>query len=412
MNSCKSPDQQIENQFGVETVLLDTMIKKIQDKYQLMGVTTLIIKNGQPAYQYHSGWAQYERKIPITDSTIFRIASISKTITSTALMILYDKGKFKLDDDIGTFLGYKVRNPKFPDVPITFKMLLTHTSTISDCDAYDQFLSASYKDSIKPSLKDLLTTDGKYYKPEIFSDKTPGTYFQYSNPAFGIIGTLVEKISSERFDLYCEKYIFSPLDMNANFVVEKLPNINNLASLYRMQDSVWTPQVDDYKGGLPPIRNFENYNIGSNAIIFAPQGGLRISARDLSKFMNMLANFGTYNQVTILSDTTVKRMLQVHFRYDGSNGDNSGNLFNLWGLGIQIISNTPKGDFILPETTFYGHLGEAYGLISAMFFDPKTKNGFISIINGSGLPYEKGDKSGFYLPEHELFQAIIGYGGF
>ncbi len=382
-------------------------LKKMAEVNHLIGMSLVVINNGEINDVFHYGKANIERNIKVDDSTMFRIASISKTVTATALMKLYEQNLFKLDDDISNYLGYKVSNPSFPDKAITFRMLLTHTSSLLDGDAYDKFLAASYNQNPPPALKQLLTADGEFYNKEIWNNKTPGTYFTYCNLNFGILGTLIEKIDGKRFDIFIKENISEPLGISGSFNVCDIKNINNLATLYRNSE----PTADDRKGISPTQRDLSQYKIGDNGLIYGPQGGFRVSAIDLSKYMLMHMNVGGYNGVRILDSSTVNVMHSLQWKFNGKNGDNYHNLFNAWGLGFHLITNSKKGDIIFDGADMLGHSGDAYGLISDMFFDKSGKFGFVFICNGySGeKEFTNGENSAFYKPEAEVFHLIEKY---
>ena len=130
---------------------LQTKLQSILEQNQLMGLTVHTIY-GKKETTYNLGLRNEAKKLPVTDDTKFRIASISKSFAALGLMKLYDKKLFKLDDDISTYLGYKIYNPNFPDDKITFRMLLSHTSTLNDGEGYDAFLGATYKETPIPNI--------------------------------------------------------------------------------------------------------------------------------------------------------------------------------------------------------------------------------------------------------------------
>lgn len=385
---------------------LDEELSQIAANYELMGMSVVEVCDGQIGFSNGYGLADYDDGKPITDSTIYRIASISKSVTATALMILYDQGLFGLDDDINTYLGYSVRNWHYPDDPITFRMVLSHTSTIVDGTKYTNFLNATYSQNPPPAASAYFVPGGTYYSSNIFLNRKPGTYFTYSNSNFGLIGTLIEKISGVRFDVFCKQHIFDPLGMTASFNIQDLPDINNVAVLYRFVGNNWIPQADNYNGVMPPPLNLDQYIVGNNGFIFGPQGGLRTSANDLAVFMLMLANNGTFNNAAILESSTAQLMKSIQWQYNGSNGNDYYGLFKAWGLGMHLTTNVAGSDIVFPGRNMAGHPGEAYGLISDMYFD-SLKNGVIFITNGSKLPYEVGPSSAFYTVEAAVFNAVF-----
>jgi CubicO group peptidase (beta-lactamase class C family) len=384
----------------------DAQMKQIMQNRKLMGMSVVAVCHDSIIYNGNFGLADFYRNIPITDSTLFRIASISKTVAATALMMLYEKKLFTLDEDIGNILGYKIRNPKFPDVPITPRMLLSHTSSLFDGTGYGRFITNTYYHDTVPALSGLLTDTGSYYTDDIFLDKKPGTYFIYTNLNFGIIGTLVEKLSGVRYDIYCRENIFKPLGLNASYRVQDISDINNLAVLYRATNNIWQPQADNFKGKMPPARKLDNYVIGNNAMIYGPHAALRISAPDLSKLMIMQMNGGIYNGIRILQDSTVKLMHKIQWKYNGKNGDTFFGLFRNWGLGFQVTSDIADADTTSFGCSLTGHIGDAYGLLSDIFFNEKNKFGIVFITNGSMNEFTGGSYSAYNAVEEDVFESL------
>lgn len=391
---------------GLVAQNLAQQLQTILTNRQLMGMSVTVVAHDSIIFSQGFGTADWGRGIAVTDSTQYRIASISKAVAATALMKLYEQGLFHLDDDVSSYLGFVLRNPYFPDAPITFRMLLSHTSSIQDGTGYGPFSTASFAADPPPPLSSMMVVGGPYFTANMFRSEPPGTFFTYSNVNFGIVGTLVERISGERFDVYCRQYILEPLGLTGSFNVQDLTNLDNLAVLYRKIGGVWTPQVDNYLGIMPPPRNLSVYPIGSNAFIFGPQGGLRISAHHLAKYMLMHLNNGILDGVRILQDSTATLMHTPQWTFDGTNGDNYYGLFRQWGLGFQITTNAPGGDIVFPDLPLIGHAGEAYGLISDMYFDTLRKIGIIFITNGCGNGYTTDASSAFYTVENAVFEAV------
>lgn len=382
---------------------LDAQLLSIKNNYSVVGMSVIVVKNDDIAYSQRFGLRDISRNLSVNDSTIYRIASISKFVSAAALMKLYDEGLFQLDDDVSDYLGFTLRNPSFPNDTITFRKILSHTSSLRDGSGYNSFLSASYNNNPPPSILSLLTQGGQYFTADMFSsNRSPSSdYFTYANINYGVVGTLVEKMSNRRFDIYCREEIFHPLGMTASYNIQDLPVINNVAVLYRKVGNNWIPQADNYGGIKPPPRDLSNYIIGSNGLIFAPQGGLRVSANDLSKFMLMIMNGGTYNGTRILEDSTAALMTEPHWMYTGSNGNNYYGIFNTYGLG------SSKTNDLLPNETLYGHPGEAYGLISDLYFSKFKNYGIIFVTNGG--QWGNGSYSGWYNIEEDVYQACYNY---
>ena len=385
-----------------ETVL-DSLLQNIRERYDVVGMSVVVLQDSGITFSGHYGMRDLNRNLPVTQMTQYRIASISKMITATAVMQLYEQGLFELDEDVSDYLPFSLRNPNYSEQVITFRKLLSHTGSLRDGSGYHGFLSASYSQSPPPVLAELLQPGGGFYSADMFSSaQSPAAaYFQYANINFGILGTLVESISGQRFDVYCRKHIFEPLGMTASFNVTDLPEIDDLAVLYREQNGHWVAQFDNY-GGIPPgERDLSAYSIGSNGVIFAPQGGLRCSAEDLAKFMAVHLQGGIYHNQRILADSTTALMHRKVWEYNGNNGNYYYGIFRNYALGNHTTPN------LLPGESLTGHPGEAYGLISDIYFSRSGRYGIVFITNGGNWGY--GSYSGWYNMEERVFQACFDY---
>jgi CubicO group peptidase (beta-lactamase class C family) len=204
-------------------------VLSIAEDYDLMGGSVIVFCNDHQVETIHFGESDHDRNILVSDSTVYRIASISKTVSAIALMQLAEQGLVNLDDEIGSILDFDVQNPYYTDRAITVRQILSHTSGIIDGDTYSDFLSATYSDDPIPDIRELINSNGSYYSTGLFNNNEPGSYFNYSNLNFGILGTIIEKVSGQRFDDYCKEHIFDALDLDASFNVNHIDNINNVA---------------------------------------------------------------------------------------------------------------------------------------------------------------------------------------
>ena len=341
---------------------LTRRLLQIQADHGTVGITVAIMRDGEIVRQAGVGLADRGRGLPMTDETKFRIASISKVVTATALMQLWEQGRFQLDDNISPYLGYAVVNPDHPTTPITFRQLLTHTSSVRDGSNYNSFLSATYRDGEDAAnIRELIHFNGSSYNNGAqFTADQPGSTYRYSNLGFGILGTLVEKISGERFDVYARKNIFAPLGLTASFEAANLPDINQLGVIYRPTSTGWSAQFDNHRGVVPSPMAGPGYVPGQNALVFGPQGGLRASPGDLLKFAQQFIK-PPPDGPRILQESTADLMLQRH--WPGR------------GLGF-ARRNVVSGEL------WAGHGGSAHGLLSRMYFRHGGDFGFAIMTNG------------------------------
>ncbi len=374
----------------------------------LASLSVLAVRDAKIVYQRQFGRRYIDandpsRDQPATGATLYRIASVSKLVTTLGAMKLVEEGRLALDADIGDYLGYPVRNPHFPAVPITLRMLLTHTSSLRDDAGYYRWGDAG--------MKDFLTPGGSAYGSGAMwsREAPPGAYFSYANLPWGVIGTIMEKASGERFDRLMKRLILDPLGLEGGYNTAEIraDRLANTATLYRKATAgdtqVWDPrgpwiaQVDDYSAQAPVPAARADYVIGSNGALFGPQGGLRASAADLGRVMLMLMNSGEIDGRRILEKKTVDEMLARQWPREGQGGESGygshKGRFNAWGLGNQQfvdISGPDFGDRLVQGGGFtaIGHLGDAYGLFATFAFDRASKNGFIFLVGGTAFDPE------------------------
>jgi len=356
-----------------------------REKFDIVGLSVGALHSGRLVWQTNLGYADLDRRVPVTAKTRYRIASISKLVTATAVMQLWERGRFKLDDPVGAVLGYPVANPHHPDRPVTFRHLLTHRASFRDGPAYDDFLMYTYFHPLDaPSFKELLCPGGEYYRDgAVFSTNAPGSRYAYSNLGFGLLGTLVEKISGERFDEYCARHIFRPLGMRASFNPATLPDPTHLAVLYQATTNGWQAQFGDYRGVAPTNRLGPAYKLGHNALPCAPQGGLRANVDDLARFIRIFIQPEHGETTGVLKPATVAVMLG---RAPADGGE----------AGPLAFHRTTR---LVPGETWIGHTGSAYGLHSLLFFQENGPMGIVVLTNGSRPGNEQ---EGFSPMEREL----------
>lgn len=326
----------------------ETEIEQIMRKHDVVGLSVVVVKDGNIIYKNAFGSKDLESETPLAENDIFRMASISKSFSATSIMQLVEGNKVSLNDDISDLVGFKVRNPKYPDKVITLKMVLSHTSSVNDSQGYFNF------DVINPAKNPDWA--------KCYSDYPPGGGYQYCNLNFNMIGAVIERLSGERFDVYVKNHILRPLGLYGGYNIDSLDR-RLFATLYEYNDStsVFDPSPMAYASRSSVIAN---YVMGYTTPVFSPTGGMKISAPDLAKYMMMHMNYGTFNGVTIISKKSAKMMqkpVAVKERY---------------GLALAQV------DDVIPGKTLTGHTGNAYGLHSAMFFHPKQKFGFVVITNG------------------------------
>ncbi|WP_088011809.1 serine hydrolase domain-containing protein [Gottfriedia acidiceleris] len=379
--------------------LVTKEIQLIMDKFNIVGCQAAAVLKDKLIWSDAYGFRNLETRDLVTENTMFRIASISKLFTATAIMQLVEKKLIELDNDISHYLGFKVRNPKFPNIYITLRQILTHTSSLNSDDAsnsvYAKFIREGHSNfSLK--LEDLVVVNGKYFTNETWGDCKPGDHWMYSNIGAIICGSIIEKVTNLRYDEYIKQNIFEPLEMkNVAFSYSNIKNIHELANLYEKnkETNEYKVTIDDVKQREYSKTHWDQYIIGNHGGLFEPQGGLRTSAVELSKFLRAhMLNGSLYGQ-QFLEQKTSKLMKSIQWSREESN-----HFFSKMGLGFHI-----SHDFLPDYKEMIGHAGEAYGLISNLYWQEEKQFGIIFILNGS--QFDLSENSRFEV-EKELAEVI------
>jgi CubicO group peptidase (beta-lactamase class C family) len=273
------------------------MIEGRMNEAGQVGIGAAIIIDKKVVWTKGYGYADKDSRIPFTPDTVMNIASISKTFTGVCLMRAVEDKKLSLDEDINKYLPFRVSNPFFPGEKITLRNLATHTSGITDRSAiYEKtyFYGSDSPEPLGEFLKNYFVPGGKYYSEDNFLKNKPGSYREYSNISAGLAGYIVEIATGMKLNEYSKKYIFGPLQMkNTGWFFSEIKMANH-SKLYKKEGDI-TKAIQLY---------------GATTY---PDGGVRTSVSDLSKFFICLLNGGELNGVRILKNETVSEMVKFQF---------------------------------------------------------------------------------------------------
>lgn len=325
---------------------LDDYVNQQLETAALPGVAIAVVKDGKITLARGWGYADIEKKTPMSPDSVLIVGSLSKTITGSAVMQLVESGKLSLDADVNTYLPFKVRNPKFPDVPITLKMLMTHTSSIQETSP--RLVSLAKPGDPMTSLRELLepylTSD-----PEAFGTQKPGATFVYSNFGAALAGLIVELTASEPFYAYCKRTIFTPLKMTGtSFRIDAIDPVR-LATHY-----TWT--------------STKQVPLQATSVPYYPATALRTTANDLGRFLSAISRGGELDGVRILKSETVAAMTAVQVPASAPGNDINGQGY-FWEH--RPVAGAPV----------YGHGGSYYGASARMHLR-KDGVGVILLANG------------------------------
>ena len=365
---------------------------------------------GGIVHRIEDGLADVSTGRRITADDPARVASISKMVVAIGVMRLVEDGQVELDRDVSGYLGWPLRHPAHPETPITLRLLLSHTSGLTDAAGY----GAPFNAPIREKLADAAVWDAVH---------GPGGYFRYANINYTVIATVMEAVTGERFDQLMDRLVIAPLGLQACFNWASCSD-ETAARAVVLYDRDRQILADDNQGRRPdcPVTpdtsggcDLSRLKPGVNGGAFSPQGGLRISANDLAVIGRLLLSGGEINGVRLLSPASVDLILDPVWTYDGSNGetfdsetaDPGGALFCRYGLGAQTLatrsslcSDNPFAD----DIERVGHPGEAHGLVSGLWLDRATGTGVAYFITGADLT-EYGTASAFYADEERLLAA-------
>jgi CubicO group peptidase (beta-lactamase class C family) len=340
---------------------------------------------------------------PLTIDDPVRIASITKLHVALGVMRMVEAGKLDLDRDVSDWLGWRLRNPAFPDSPITLRLLLSHRSSLRDGINYAIPSGTTLQQAILPPLA-------------FDSEHAPGTFFRYSNLNFPVVASVMEAASHERFDRLMDRLVLRPLRMDAcfNWTTCDDSRIDRAVVLYAPDGSVVR---DDLKGERPacPIVAaadgscaLESYRLASNGALFSPQGGLRVSVRDLVRTGRLLLGGGRSAEgMRFLSEGSMDALSRIAWRFDGANGDTEGDFYCGYGLATQILALCPpKDDPFGDGRALIGHAGDAYGLRSGLWVDRERGVGIAYFATGLGDDPPRGKSA--YREVEEWLAAKLG----
>ncbi len=348
-------------------------IKSIMQEIPVMGLSVAVVKNNKIIYTQSFGSKSRENNAPLTNDCIFRIASISKSFSATSIMQLAERKKLSIDQDVSELIGFKVRNPKFPETVITLRLMMSHLSSINDSQGYFSL------DAINPAKNPNWANS--------YSNYQPGKGYAYCNLNFNMVGAIIEKVSGERFDQYVINHVLDPLELYGGYDVDKLDK-SRFASIYEYRaDS--TKFVLSEGAYTSRAKDISNYVMGYTTPVFSPTGGMKISATDLAMYMMMHSNYGKYKGKRVISKKSAQQMQTALSAEEG------------YGFAIETTSK------MIPGKTLKGHTGVAYGLFSAMFFQPEEKFGIVVISNGCAPGYSEGYNTVIRKTVNCLYESLI-----
>ncbi len=330
---------------------LDAFVAAQMLRAGIPGLAAGVARDGQLRLARGYGFADLASRRPVTVDTMFHIASITKTVTATAIMRLAQAGKLDLDQPVAPHLDFPLINPRDPGAQVTFRHLLTHTSGISDARYYEIDFRTRGVDaslSVGDLLKGYLVPGGQTYSAEACYAAAPGAAWDYSNVGFGLLGYLADRIGGEDMRRQTRRDIFAPLGM---------------------RHTSWT------LAGTPQALRATPYDLVDGAVTAVEPVGspdwsssmMRCSITDITRFAGASANGGKFGGVRILSAASQAQMLDMQTPPalpDWLTGQ---------GLGWQASK--------LNGMARPNHWGGDPGVFTAAYLDPASRSAVVVLTN-------------------------------
>ena len=327
----------------------DAFFDALFQKSQAVGGVVLVSQGGERQYSYAYGWGDKAKTRPVTEDTVFKVASVTKMVTAIGVMRLVEQGKLSLDEPLTDLNGAAVRNPRYPQSPVTLRQVMSHTSSLCSTAPYSR----------RP-LWAQIDRDSGY-----FCAWQPGTRYEYANLNGGFLGSLIERASGQSLNTYMAENVFSPLGINAAYAATLLPDAAPLSNTFSQDGSTYRTAAAYLKDGLEyedtcdPDRHYR-----------ASVGSLYISASGLETLGAVLAGDGSAAGISLLAPETVRMMREDQRLFPGTT----------------VTGESPYGLCLYRYTmgwdTWYGHQGRWEGLLVDVFFEPETQTVLVFIANG------------------------------
>lgn len=336
------------SEVNASAVLPDSLIHAVMTNEHIPGLSACVVRHDSIIWHGAFGYANIAENRLVTDSTLFMLASVSKTVTGLVLLQLWESDRLGLDDNINDYLPTPIVNPNFPDSTITFRMLLTHTSSLKDnwSVMYSTYVQGDTPIFLDEYVASYFLPGGSCYSAsQNFNTWVPGHGWEYCNHGFVLIGYLVQVISGIPFAQYCHDSIFVPAGMNESSWFLAGLDTSHVAMPYR------------YSGGA-----FVPY--GHFGYADYPAGTLRSSAPQLARFLIAHLNFGELEGVRIMDSASVAAATTIQYP---SLNNSQGLVWYRANIGGHLV---------------WQHGGGDQGVRTRIAFCPSEQAGVVVLTNG------------------------------
>lgn len=370
--ACESKKSATNNAFEQVQDSLTAVLHIISKTASFNGFAVALVNDQQVLYYNGFGKKGLATHENYDAHTLQNIASVSKTLLGIALLKAQELGKLSLDDSIDQYLPFTVRNPLFPNIPITIRQLATHTSSITDTEDYlkntlllqdtqnlannlrmdiapTRFNAPDAKMTLQQFVTELVATTGKWYNKQLFLPHKPGAIFSYSNTGICLAALVLENATGVPYDVFSTQYILKPLQMNATGWNFSSITFSNYSPTYINKQKAY------------PLYSLNSY----------PDGGLITSSADMSKYMLELFK-GFYGKGTLLKKDSYQSYFTPQLSNEQFIDRATSEYSDEYNMGITMGFGA---------TGNFGHTGGDPGMFSVIWFDQFKKLGRYFIIN-------------------------------
>lgn len=319
-------------------------LNEIRQAHRIPGYAIQVVSADRQHFAHMAGYARVEPGTPVTDATLFRIGSITKTFTALAIMQLQEEGKLNINEPVIRYTpDAPIDNPWRHNHPVTIAHLLEHTSGLMDLSKAE----FAHSDPAPLSL-----SKGLFFSGPRRVHWQPGRFFSYSNAGAGYAAYVLEKVAETSYEHYIRQHIFTPLGMTrASLILDKETSAH-LADGYDRDGRTRIPYWHT---------------------ILRPFGSINATPEEMGRFVRMLMNYGAIDGRRFMNKTAIERMERPQTSLAARHGLRHG-----YGLGIyQYVSH---------GKVFYGHGGDGDGYLSHFAYNRELDRGYFFVMNAFHYP--------------------------
>ena len=332
---------------GVDELGMEARVGEVLNRHPAVGLAVGVVGGGRLEFFHGHGVADIAANTPVTQDTVFRIGSITKTFTAIAVLQLWEHGLVDLDTPANDYLrAYRLIPAKAAHGPATLRQLLTHTAGLPELlypwRAYTPILGQTVRfGQPLPSL-------AEFYRGGLHLVAEPGTSCTYSNHGFATLGQLVEDVTGQPLDRYFRDHLFDPLGMANTDLLRSERVSSRLATGYRLRSD-----------GPHPVGDWD--------VVTAPAGSIYSTTTDMARYVAALLAGGAGEHGSILQPDTLASMFAPHYQPDP----------RLPGIGLAFFRDQVGGHLVVE------HEGLVPGFSSQLSLAPDDGVGVVAFTNGA-----------------------------